>query len=627
MIIGGLIIFLCTAQEPWGARLQRLIGNRDAAGRPWKVEQYVVVYSWIAAAVNLSLAVALFVTLRFWSRPIDEPCEEKTPPKLPRWLIVGLGVALLLGGFYRVQLLDHSLWGDEEYTVRTHVWGRMIEQDDGSLQREALPWRDTFFRNKGNNHLGFTIPTRAVHDIWASIWSSEDRPFSEAVIRFLPLLASFGSILLLGVLVARYSSPIVGLGAAFLLAICPWHLHYSVEARGYSQMIFFLLLAFLFMIRALRSGKWRDWLYMAGAQLAAMLCVPVAVDVLLVSNVSAIAMIFFTGEKSRSDRVTIASRMVVANLLAAMIYLQLIGPAVEQVRFYMSTGPLVGHMSLGWWSDIWVILTSGMSSVDQNPGLHIGSSFTTEAAAHPGMRLLFLVGLPGLMLLGIASAITRRSWLLLPGLATIAGAALAYLRNQLAGDVMHSWYVIYLLIGFVIFVALGVEFAMTSFRWGKCDPNSSQDRALAITTALAMLGFVSLYGLTTAHARQIECQYSRQPIRQVVATVRGANAYSPEDDNMITASFGTAKGMMVSYDPRNHVLKKAGELRALIEEANSSGKDLVIYACNIKRARKFDPDMMKIVEDPKIFRERQAPIPGVGEIFTYHVYEHIASDE
>ena len=626
-VAGALVIYLWNAQPPWDAKLRRGIESREAAGRPWKVEQYVLVYEWVAAVVNVLLAVGLFATLRFWSRPLGDTEKGLTaegamsPSQNNKWLFVGLGMALLLGASFRVQMLDHSLWADEEYTVRTHIWGQMVEQEDGRLERQPVSWRDTFFRNKGNNHLGYTIPTRVLHDAWANIRTSDDRPFSEAAVRILPLLASLASIVLIGLLVARNSGPIAGLGAAFLLAISPWHIRYSVEARGYSQMIFFLLLAFIFMIRALRSGRWRDWLWMAAAQLGAMLCVPVAVDVLIIADAT---VIFMTAKRSRRDRVTIASRMVVANVLAAMIYLQLIAPSIQQILTYLKTGSLVGHMSPDWWREVWINLTSGLSSSDPNPGVHIGSSFAEEAAAHSEMRALFLVGLPGFMLLGITGAILRRSWLLLPCLATIAGAVLAFTRNQLAGDVMHPWYVIYVLIGFVVFVALGIEFAVVaigSALAGKQGRSAGGDVKLALASAVAMLALISVYGIETAHARQIECQHSRQPIREVVATVRGANAYSPDDDNLITASFGTCKGMLVSYDPRNHVLKKPAELRALVGAAEAGGKRLVVYVCNLEHARHFDTDMLGIVEDPELFRERQDLVPGLGEIFTYHVYE------
>ena len=459
-VICGLALYLWNAQSPWDSRLQRDIERREASGRQWRTQHYVAIYGWVAAAINLVLALALFVTMRFWSRPLEGgEAEMPSAARAPRWFFVGLGIALLFGGFHRVQSLNHSLWSDEEYTVRTHIWGQMVEAEDGSLERRAVPWRDTFFRNKGNNHLGYTIPTRVIHDTWATFFSTEERPFSEAVLRLLPLLASFGSILLVGVLVARYTNPLVGLGAALLLALNPWHARISVDARGYSQMIFFLLLAFVFMLRALQSGSWRDWLGVAAAQLAAMLCALIAVDILLVANAAALVLILFTGERSRRDRMTVASRMLVANLLAAMVFFQFIAPSIEQTRIYLKTGSLVGQMSLGWWRELWIVLTSGLLSSNPEPASHIGSSFAAEAEAHPGMRLLFFFVLPGLVLLGVAGAIVRRSWLLLPGLAAIAGAVLAFVRHQLSGNLMHTWYVVYVLIGFVIFAALGIDLA------------------------------------------------------------------------------------------------------------------------------------------------------------------------
>jgi hypothetical protein len=631
-LIGGLAIYLWAAQVPWDGKLRSAIKKREAAGRLWRVEHYVAVYGWLAAAFNLALAVGLIATLRFWARPLDSTAMENPPARVmdrfPKWLLIGLGGALLLGASYRVQRLDHSLWSDEEYTVRSHIWGQMVEQEDGSLQHQPVSWRDTFFRNKGNNHLGFTIPTRMLHEAWASFGATPERPFSEAVMRLLPLLASFGSIVLIGLLVARHSSPVAGLGAALLLAISPWYVRYSVEARGYSQMIFFLLLSFLFLIRAMRYGRWRDWLCMAAAQLGTLLCGPVTIETLIVSNSSAFAMIFFYGDRARRDRVTLASRMVVANLLAAMVFVQLVGPSVEQVRAYLSSGPLVGHMSLDWWRGEWVIMTSGLSPTDPSPGLHLDSSFAAEASAHPAMRALFLIGLPGLVLLGILEAFRRRSWLLLPGLATIAGGVLQFVQNLLTETIMHAWYAIYIIIGFVIFLALGIEFvvfAARSLLLRKSGSNGASDGRTTAVAALLMFALVGTYGYFTANARQLQSEHSRQPIREVVAMVRGDLAYSSQDDNLITASFGPCKGMITSYDPRNRVLRKPADLRAAIEAARSEGKRLVVYTCGLKYARINEPSTVEIVENPDIFEQRSPQVLGLGEIFSYHIFEYTGS--
>ncbi len=57
----------------------------------------------------------------------------------------------------------------------------------------------------------------------------------------------------------------VGLLAAFLLAISPFHVKYSQDLRMYTMYPFFLTLAMLALICALRYKKWRFWVFLAVA--------------------------------------------------------------------------------------------------------------------------------------------------------------------------------------------------------------------------------------------------------------------------------------------------------------------------------------------------------------------------
>jgi len=149
VIIALLAFYMVNADKPWNPKLQSALEKREAEGKPWKVEHCIAVLCWAAGAINLFLAAALLATLRLWSRPIALPAAPRLGYSRP--LLIGLGIAVLIGGFFRVQRLDHSLWSDEEYTVRSHVWGEMVEVEDGTLERKPVPWRDTFFRNKVNN--------------------------------------------------------------------------------------------------------------------------------------------------------------------------------------------------------------------------------------------------------------------------------------------------------------------------------------------------------------------------------------------------------------------------------------------------------------------------------------------
>ncbi len=79
----------------------------------------------------------------------------------------------------------------------------------------------------------------------------QDTPFS---LRLVPLLAGVLTVPLLGVLAARLLGRAAGRLAALLLALSPFHVWYSQEARGYSLVMLFAVLMGLFLIRMLEDG-------------------------------------------------------------------------------------------------------------------------------------------------------------------------------------------------------------------------------------------------------------------------------------------------------------------------------------------------------------------------------------
>ncbi len=627
-LLGILILlgaFLILGEKPWNPELQESIQERTEAGKLWRIDDYSTYIGWIAAAINLVLVIALFVTLRLWSKATSP--RSKSIPKsnfsAKRWMMFGLAIAVFTGGYLRLQRLDHSLWNDEEYTVRNHIWGEMEVSDDGKLKYDPLPWHDTFFRNKINNHLGYTIPTRFLHDNWAKFRATDERPFSGPVLRLLPFLASLGSILLIGILGVRYANPIAGIGAAFFLALNPWHLRYSVEARGYSQAIFFLLLACLFLIPAIRSGRWRYWLGFAASELLVMLCVLGTMHALLVMNFFAVAVILFSKSKwHRENRAVIISRLLVANSLAAIIFIQFIAPAIPQILDYMENGPLAGELSLSWWREVWILFISGLSSNNPMPAHHTGTAFSTQVENFPALGIYKISALLSITVLGLASAIKNRSWLLLPIVATIGGAGLAYLQNELSGNIMHPWYVVYIIVGFTLLIALGATTLLTGIqklasRFVRIPPPIAQT-----TLALGMALFLASYALSTSTSRDLLMEQSRQPLREVVEAVRGGQAYGEKDENLITAVFGTSKRMLTSYDPRVQILDNPADLEAIINQAKTSNKALIIYHCGYLRAQEEEPDMLAIVDNPQRFEEL-TPVLGLEELFSYRIYRLI----
>jgi mannosyltransferase len=142
----------------------------------------------------------------------------------------------LLGMGLRLYGLDaDSLWADEIFTASR------AQRDLGSLLTQAA----------GDVHppLLYTV-------IRFFVFIAGD---SEFVLRFQAMLFGSFSILLVHKLGQILWTRKEGLIAAFLLAVSPYHVQYSQEARQYALMIFLALLSLFFLIKALeknRKGLW-----------------------------------------------------------------------------------------------------------------------------------------------------------------------------------------------------------------------------------------------------------------------------------------------------------------------------------------------------------------------------------
>ena len=152
----------------------------------------------------------------------------------------------------------------------------MLENALGELwiQNDALPefrpvsWQETIWGNRiGNNHSLHSILARIGHQAWQDAHDAPPRQVFEVPLRLPSLLGgllSVAAIGCLGRLLTRSSR--AGWIAAFLVAIHPWHLRYSTEARGYGLVFGFSTLALLFLLLALERGRWRWWLAYGACQ-------------------------------------------------------------------------------------------------------------------------------------------------------------------------------------------------------------------------------------------------------------------------------------------------------------------------------------------------------------------------
>jgi len=153
------------------------------------------------------------------ARPLPRPAATV-------WLLVL--VLLLAGGLRLLHLSRQSFWLDEVMTVNT--------------AREAVP------------SLAMSGTSPPLYYLLMHYWMKLV-PESEATARLPSVICGVAAVLLLYLLGRRLVDARAGLVAALLLAVSPFHIHYSQEARTYSLMVLLALLSWLALIRVLERGS------------------------------------------------------------------------------------------------------------------------------------------------------------------------------------------------------------------------------------------------------------------------------------------------------------------------------------------------------------------------------------
>ena len=138
----------------------------------------------------------------------------------------------------------------------------------GGLLRFLTLGRQSLWVDEG---LSYWIANQSWADLLVDLQTSV-RPLHFVILHFMILLggsewmlrapsaiAGVISLVLFYALVAEFFDRKTGLLAALLLAISPFHVWYSQEARMYAIECMFMLAASLFAVRGLRKNRWWDW--------------------------------------------------------------------------------------------------------------------------------------------------------------------------------------------------------------------------------------------------------------------------------------------------------------------------------------------------------------------------------
>ncbi len=586
------------------------------APKPWenphvaKLEDYVRFYGWWAGLINLVLLTFLALTTRWWTQPLSSAMPWKSSAKLPKGFVLCVGGAMLACAIIALPRMSQSLWEDEEFSVRRCIVGGHRVLEDGTVAARKLPWKVTFWNySSTTNHIFQSILSRLSHSAWRAIARPGGLQLSEAAAR-LPSYVS--GILVVGVvalLAARVGLVWEGALAAWLIAIHPWHLRFTTEARGYGLVALLIPLSLLVALHALSKGQWRWWVALAAANFALLYTWPPTLSTILVLNLG-IAINLLTEERSASLRRVLTLRWLVAMAFAGMVFLQLFLPCAPGLFSYLeSVRDFDGHAfflknvgSLFLTGSLWT--RSGLAN---SPYME----YLPHAAAQP---LLF--GIAVALAAGLCAAGIVRLWLVQPRARSLVAVLifpglLTYAYAVLRHKMLMEWYLGFMLQGVALMVAAGAVWVISPLRRLQVPQWTAASLAVALVCAFAVL---------SNPARQFLLTWGAERYRESVLSTRpNLDPNAPENFEIITAA--TTQPPYV-YDPRVRRASTVEQYAALMKEADERGVPLYINN-GFPTALKIDfPGVFALLQSPGVF-EPVAYFTGIDVMLDRVVHRYL----
>ncbi len=469
-----------TLSAPQGLLLYLKLG-----GRLLKVEDHTSLGLWWGGRLAAIGFIALLVTLPIWGsmQPKAEPIEPSAP--VGRVFIAALCLIMTLAAFLRVQRLEGPLLRDEQDTLKRNVWGIIVEKTDGTREFQPAGWQQAFFENGGaNNPIFFSLTARLSLAVWRAVFGAPEDRFSLSALRMPSLIAgvfAVGAVALLG---WRLGFPLAGLSAALLLAIHPWHIRYSVEARGYSLAILWTIVGWIFLSNALRDQRWRSWILFSATQMLLLYSYSGAVYVAAVQTFGAL---FFLVSHRRFSELP---RLLVPVAVSGLLYTQLMLPCVPQILNYLSKDTSFGPMDASWAAETLGAFTAGV-----NLGIYQGEpppefapvwDLRTLPLQNPLLALVISIVVVG-FLTGFALLWRSHDVGKVLILIMVSSPLLAFMHNKITGHYLYPWYLIYALPALVLCVALALTWPGERRLW-----KGSQKKRLLLACSPTLV-FVSLF--------------------------------------------------------------------------------------------------------------------------------------
>ncbi|MCB1077033.1 MAG: hypothetical protein KDM64_04300, partial [Verrucomicrobiae bacterium] len=433
LVAVGLVTFLLLADRP--DQVAAEVAKRVGAGKKAPAEADFAIGLWWAAAINLGLVVGLMMATPLWARRLSPPDEGRGVDvrRLSRAGLLAILAIMMLGGVMRWNLAHRSLWWDELWPIKFGVVGYYVGGTETPLEDRKFAegsWqRSLWHYTRPTNHPSASFPARLSHVVWKRFAKPEGpHEFSDFAVRFPNWLASMASIGVVGLIGFAWRRPVAGILGALILAVHPWHIRYGIDLRGYSWVVLWTATGMLWLTCLLRSGRskwWPWWAFGVNQALLAWSFLYGAAVAAAFFGVVALLVPFVW--KSQEDRWAAWFRLILVNVVAAMIFIQLFAPNLLQMTRWLDdvTQHHAGHGLnadkfidfVGWW---FAGTTWELPQIPESAGLADLASRSAPALMGTAMILLgSLVGI-GLYSMGRRS----RPLALILGAPLVGGAVL-----------------------------------------------------------------------------------------------------------------------------------------------------------------------------------------------------------
>lgn len=606
VLLAGVVCFgLARSWRGSGDEERRLKRNQEKH-QTINVQSYVAVYGPKALLINSGLCLLLLAAGPWAMRSMQHPPAPGPAGTSQHLPLVIVALTLVASALNTLPRLQHSLWADEATTMRKFAVGEYSRQATGKMEfKPVTPLYRQFALKTPNNHMLYSTISGMIHKAFFKQSADPMAPyFSEALLRLPAFAAGMAALLAVWWLAREMGLKQFSWLPVVLMALHPWHLQYTAEARGYSMIMALVPTSFALLLTALRSGKWRWWLLYSLSQVIMVDTWPLAVNLVLLTNLAGAALILGIYWRT-SDCLTQLARWGVASLIGAMISLQLLLPTVPQVLVYIQDA---GHLKVTpahFLEGITALLTGSRWS-NWLPENELITSWQARVAAHPVLAGGFLIILILLWLLGIVAVWRQggaRRWM---GILWVLLPVSIFLQLYLKQNIFLPWYWVPALPGSVLLMAFGVQAAAQ--RAGRA--------GILLVTGLPAVVAAGLLP-QHSHLRAAPLQRNREA---ALLTRRVINPTHPDyGGDALTAYVGR---FYQGYDSSAEQLENLIQLRNLMQLAQSKNLPLFVNLCRPQRTEPTIQDILNLLDNPARFR-KSPPLYGTDFESTRWVYEFI----